>query len=83
VSKRSLLKAVPSVFAGAALLFLLASFLLVLVCSTQKSSRNVNIEVHVDVHVDQPEGSITPVWNYFGYERTELHLRAERQEAPG
>jgi xylan 1,4-beta-xylosidase len=24
--------------------------------------------LHVDVHFDQPEGSITPVWNYFGYD---------------
>jgi xylan 1,4-beta-xylosidase len=68
VSKRSLLKAVTGVFAGAAFLFLLTSILFVSVCWAQKSSQHVSIEVHVDVHFDQPEGSIAPVWNYFGYD---------------
>lgn len=46
-------------FAGTAFLFLLAS-----TSWAQKSSQNVSIEVHAD----QPDGSIAPVWNYFGYD---------------
>jgi xylan 1,4-beta-xylosidase len=34
------------------------------VCWPQEAPQTVNIQVHAD----QPEGSIPPVWNYFGYD---------------
>ena len=30
----------------------------------QQSPESVNIEVHFD----QPQGTISPIWNYFGYD---------------
>ena len=33
-------------------------------CCSQETAQNINIEVHVD----QSDGSMIPVWNYFGYD---------------
>src|SRR5258708_21101035 len=33
-------------------------------CRSQEAAQNINI----DVHADQPDGSMIPVWNYFGYD---------------
>ncbi len=39
-------------------------FLISPLCWAQQMPQNVNIQVHVD----QPDGQLPPVWNYFGYD---------------
>jgi len=43
---------------------LLLLFFAVHSCCSQEAAQNINI----DVHADQPDGSMIPVWNYFGYD---------------
>src|ERR1700719_3493686 len=43
---------------------LLLLFFAVHSCCSQETAQNINIEVRVD----QPGGSMIPVWNYFGYD---------------
>ncbi len=43
---------------------LLLLFFAVYSCCSQEAAQNINI----DVHADQPDGSMIPVWNYFGYD---------------
>ncbi len=42
----------------------LALLLISLGASSQQSPQSVNIQVHLD----QPQGTISPIWNYFGYD---------------
>ena len=39
-------------------------FLTTQLCVAQPASESVSIQVHVD----QSEGAVAPVWNYFGYD---------------
>src|SRR5208282_687965 len=36
----------------------------VLPCRSQEPAQNINI----NVHADQPDGPVFPIWNYFGYD---------------
>lgn len=47
------------ILSSVVLIFLMSHF-----CWPQQTSQNVNIQVHVD----QPDGQLSPVWNYFGYD---------------
>ena len=35
---------------------------------SQQSAENVKIDARINVHFDQPDGTISPIWNYFGYD---------------
>jgi xylan 1,4-beta-xylosidase len=53
------MRALYRIFGGLLLLFFAVHS-----CCSQEAAQNINIEVHVD----QPDGSMIPVWNYFGYD---------------
>jgi xylan 1,4-beta-xylosidase len=47
---------------------LVSGLLLLALISPCARSQQLSQTVNVQVHVDQPEGTIAPIWNYFGYD---------------
>ena len=43
---------------------LLLLFFAVRACRSQETTNNI----HIQVHADQPDGPLLPIWNYFGYD---------------
>ena len=54
----------PRLFIRCVVAFMLIS----LAASSQKSSQPSPQSVKIQVQVDQPQGTIAPIWNYFGYD---------------
>ncbi len=54
----------PRLFIRCVVAFLLIS----LAASSQQSSQPSPQSVKIEVQVDQPQGTIAPIWNYFGYD---------------
>ena len=46
----------------------LATLFLLLLISPRARAQNNPEKVSVEVHFDQPQGSMSPIWNYFGYD---------------
>jgi len=53
----------PRDYVGCILLLLLTGFLPLLARCEENP-----LTVNVQVHADQPDGTIAPIWNYFGYD---------------
>ena len=56
------------IFTGNALSRVLAGFVFLTLAAIPGVAQQTPSNVTIQVHADQPEGSLPPIWNYFGYD---------------
>src|SRR6202022_4369286 len=69
----------PRVFIRCVLLFLLIS----LGANSQQGAQQSPESVNIQVQFDQPQGTILPIWNYFGYDEPNYTYAANGQKLLG
>ena len=61
----------------------LLPFVLLLLISTYAWPQRVPKEVDIQVHADQSQGALSPIWNYFGYDEPNYTYAANGKKLLG